>query len=274
MNRAISNIAWSPNEALEAYRILQRHGVKGLEFAPGLLFPDTDNPLRPTKTALADARVTLSDFGLQPVSMQSLHFATPGAALFGDTREKTLFIDAIEQATDLAAALSVGNIVIGSPKNRVIPDALPLERAIESAVTVFRSLGDKAAKVGVTLAIEANPTAYGTNFLTSSESVIDFCETCAHPAVRMNLDLGTVVMNDRSDALNTLVQASASIINHVHISARQLGPITQNSPSVVALANAVKAIDFQGWTSVEMRRVGGAPLNAIETACRTLRAHY
>ena len=47
MKLAMSNIAWSADERLEAYRILREAGSTGLEIAPGLFFHEANDPFAP-----------------------------------------------------------------------------------------------------------------------------------------------------------------------------------------------------------------------------------
>jgi len=82
MKLAMSNIAWSPDERLEAYQILGKAGLAGLEIAPGLFFHAAEDPFEPDADVAHTAMAELTDAGLTLVSMQSLLFGVKGAGLF------------------------------------------------------------------------------------------------------------------------------------------------------------------------------------------------
>lgn len=74
MRLAVSNIAWLPDEAMDAYAIMANAGCGGLEIAPGLAFSGESDPFAPSNEAIARIRRDIGQFGLELVSMQSLLF--------------------------------------------------------------------------------------------------------------------------------------------------------------------------------------------------------
>ncbi len=265
MRLAISNIAWTPQEKDTVYALLTARGVKGLEAAPGLLFPGAEHPLAPP-TAMIDRVIQeLDHSGLQLVAMQALHFGLAKAQLFGDTEGHREFCGAIEQAAILAGELGAKALVIGSPKQR-LRGTMTLAEAEAVAINAFRELGDHAAKYGVSLALEPNPTIYGADFMTHLADAVSLAERIDHPAVGVNLDLGERCANEALESLKHDIETARPSIKHVHASLPQLPPLSDDPEPAKTLLRALKALPYDGWVSIEMRRHADDPLGAISAS--------
>ena len=135
-----------------------------------------------------------------------------------------------------------------------------MERAVEQAAEVFRQLGDRAAQAGTRITIEANPAAYGTNFLNTLDEVIDFVSAADHPAIAVILDLGAMHMNGAFDAVPDALPRISPKLNHVHVSEPELAPAPADPER---LSPVLKALDHEGYAkavSIEMR----CPANGLE----------
>src|SRR6185437_14047549 len=119
-------------------------------------------------------------------------------------------------------ALGAHVLVFGSPKNRLRGD-LPLDSAISIACDFFQELGDAAASHGVSLCIEANPAAYGCDFVTTTAEAADLCRRVNHPAIRVNGDLGGMTMSGETPA--QALENAGSYIGHFHASEPQLAEL-------------------------------------------------
>ncbi|MCA3698281.1 sugar phosphate isomerase/epimerase family protein [Brevundimonas sp.] len=253
MRLAISNIAWHPHEAEAALEQLHALGVEGLEIAPGLAFATEADPFRPNPEAIREWRSKLDQRGLTLVSMQSLLFGRPDVALFGQKAQREGFESGIETAIELAKSIGCPTLVLGSPTARSIPDEMDRATAREIALDVMGRLGDRCGAIGACLALEPNPAAYGTNFLNTLEETATFVRAVAHPAVRVNLDLGALIMNGETDtALQTLPE-SLDLIGHVHISEPHLAPAPADVSALSRVLAALMRAGHQGWVSIEMR---------------------
>lgn len=253
MDVAISNIAWSPEDRLPIYAALCDRGVRGLEFAPGLLFHDDRDPFAPSPAALRRVRTELDAAQLTLVSMQSLLYGTTDAVLFGDEHQRRTFIESITRAIGLAGLLAVPNLVMGSPKNRIRPDDMSEDDADRIAVDVFRQLGDVAARHGTVLALEPNPAEYGTNFLTTFPDAKAFRDRVGHPSVTVNLDLGALHMTGDFGRLDEFLQGALDAVSHLHVSRPHLSPAPHDTDEAASIRRAVERSDYSGWVSIEMR---------------------
>jgi len=269
MRLAASNIAWKPEEHISVYELLSAHGVRGLEIAPSLAFAGEPDAFVPSVSAVSAFRRALENHDLSVVSMQSLHFGIEDARLFGSPGQRERFEAGLVRAADLAGRLGVPNLVMGAPVNRRIPDGMGRSDAERLARQVFLRVGERCERTGARLALEPNASSYGTNFLTSLQETVDFVRSVDHPAVRLNLDMGCLLMNGELEA--ALEQASdlVAVVNHVHISAPNLAPAPRDPAEVEELATALLGHGYGGWFSIEMRATGENNLGGIRAAARS-----
>lgn len=269
MKLAISNIAWSPEQRAEAYALLQRRGIHGLEIAPGLFFSGTADAFAPGAAEAAERLAQIAAAGLRLVSMQSLLFGVQGAALFGDAQAQARFIAGMERAIALAGRFSIPNLVFGSPAQRAVPDGMSQAEARAIAVPLFRALGDLAAEAGTKLGMEFNPAAYGTNFLNTHEEVAAFVAQVDHPNVTIILDVGALHMNAHFEQIEAIAATLAPRISHVHLSEPHLAPSPARPEQAARVMAAMAAAGYDGWYSIEMKAPDGG-LAAVDASLEHL----
>lgn len=254
MKLAMSNIAWSPDERLAAYRLMADTGVTGLEIAPGLFFHDAENAFSPDAASASQALIEAQDFGLELVSMQSLLFGVEGAGLFDGPKARAVLIDGLNRAIDLAGRFGIPNLVFGSPAQRRVPDGMAMDRALGEAAAIFLALGERAANAGTRIAIEANPVAYGTNFLTNLDAAQAFVIRVDHPAIAAILDLGAMHMNGDFETVETRVPDLMPLLSHVHVSEPNLAPAPAEPAALAPILAALARAGYDGAVSIEMKR--------------------
>ncbi len=252
-----SNIAWAPEERLAAYEMMAEANFVGLEIAPGLFFSKATDSFVPDDVTAQAAISELAAFGLSLVSMQSLLFGVEGAALFGDAAEHASFVQGMIRAINLAGRYGIPNLVFGSPGNRRIPEDLSLNDAWARAADTFHYLGDHAAAVGTSIAMETNPVAYGTNFLTTLEETEAFVAQVDHAAVTLILDLGAMHMNGVYGDLAGRAKEVVTRLTHVHISEPYLAPAPDDSTKLAPVLSALRDAGYAGAASIEMKRPEG-----------------
>ncbi len=254
MKLAVSNIAWLPEERFDAYTLMQKHNVKGLEIAPSILFYDAEDPFVPSAESANRALTEIESFNLRLVSMQSLLFGIQDAALFGSASQVASFKTAMQRAIDIGHRFSIPNLVFGCPKQRIIPDGLPYADAEKLASEIFNELGDYAQAAKTVIAMETNPSAYGTNFMTNMRQTIDFVALTSHPAIKINMDMGALYMNDDYASAEGYIQDNVNEINHVHISESNLEPAPRDIELTANILRALARCDYPFWTSIEMKK--------------------
>lgn len=254
MTPAISNLAWAPEERLAAYEIMGNAGVASLEIAPGLFLFDSEDPFAPTRSEVKRAIAEIERAGLRLVSMQSLLFGMQGAELFGDAEARNRFEKGMGRAISLAGSLGIPNLVFGSPGQRRVPADLSHADALKQAADVFQQLAEQASRNGTVIAIEANPAAYGTNFLNTLFEVDAFVRQVSHPSVRLILDLGAMHINGDEEETRRRLPDLIATLNHVHVSEPHLVPAPEGPERIKPVLNALRAGGYEKCVSIEMKR--------------------
>lgn len=273
MKLSMSNIAWAPEERLEAYAILAAAGFTGLEIAPALFFHEAEDPFLPDTASARRARVEATDAGLAVVSMQSLLFGVAGAALFEGPEARAVFEKGMRRAIALAGRFGIPNLVFGSPAQRRVPEGMAMEQALAEAAEVFRKLGDTAAEAGTRIAIEANPAAYGTNFCTTLDEALAFVDVVAHPAIVPHLDLGAMHMNGDFAGVPARLPHLAPRLSHVHVSEPHLAPAPAAAAPLVPVLEALAAAGYARAVSIEMKRPAEGLVEVRRAVSRLAEAH-
>lgn len=263
MRLSISNIAWDITEDEDVASLLSRYGINAIDIAPGKYFP---NPLQVTDNDILNVKQWWAVRGIEITGMQALLFGTVGFNVFGSEDAQEAMLNHLEAVCRIGAGLGATRIVFGSPKNR---DRMGLSDAdaMVIAIEFFRRLGDIAQHYGVEICLEPNPKSYGANFMTSSVETADVVTKIAHTSIRMQLDTGAMTMNNE-DPLQIL-QASASLIGHIHASEPNLVPLGDGNTDHNFTASCLKAILPKHVVCIEMVATKGEPhLVSIERAIK------
>ena len=222
MRLSISNIAWDPSEDEAIATSLRRLGINAIDIAPSKYFLDQ---AAVSSQQISAVRATWSQRGFDIVGMQSLLFGLPCLNIFGPAEHRSALLQHLTHTCRIAAGLGAQRLVFGSPKNR---DSSGLEPSHAAALALhfFTSLGDIALNEGVTICLEANPPSYGCNFITTTDDAIAIIKEINHPAIKLQLDTGTVLINgeDHMQLLSTLSK-HPRLLGHIHISEPKLIPL-------------------------------------------------
>ncbi|MCU0947298.1 MAG: sugar phosphate isomerase/epimerase [Porphyrobacter sp.] len=269
----MSNIAWLAEERLQAYAILAQAGITGLEIAPGIFFHAADDPFMPDDASAREALREAADAGLSLVSMQSLLFGVTGAGLFDGAEARAVFEAGMRRAITLAGQFGIPNLVFGSPAQRRVPDGMAMEAALAEAAEVFRRLGDAAAAAGTRITIEANPAAYGTNFLNTLDEAEAFVALVDHPSIALILDLGAMHMNASFASVPARLPALAPRLNHVHVSEPDLAPAPADPAALAPVIRGLRAAGYAKAVSIEMKRPAQGLAEVRRAVSRMVEAH-
>lgn len=264
MKLAASNIAWTDDMEPGILDHLRNLGFKGLEVAPTRWIPD--RPYLPA--GLVRARELAESYregwGLHIPSLQSIWYGVT-QSLFGTEDERQFLQRHTQRATDFAWQVGCSHLVFGSPRNRFLHD----ESMRGEGVRFFSACAEYARSRGVVIGVEANPTSYGTNYITATSEAIDLVRSVAHPNFRLNLDFGTIIANRESWRLRP---DEIELISHVHISEPDLAPI-EKRPEHSLLLHQLLSAGYKGWFSVEMKKTDSKILRAcLEYVSELLRA--
>ena len=234
MRLAISNIAWDRAEDDVVVDLLQRHGIDAVDLAPGKYFPD---PEAATTGDIDDVARWWHDRGFEITGMQALLFGTTGLNVFGDAQSQSRLLQRLDAVCRIAAGLGGRRLVFGSPRQRD-RGALSDVDAGTVATDFFRRAGDIAAAHEVVVCLEPNPVRYGCNFLTDSEAAAAMVRRIAHPAIRLQFDLGSLTINGEDVAV--VVPDCRDLIGHIHLSEPDLAPLGDSATDHARAAAVIR----------------------------------
>lgn len=246
MRLAISNIAWDVDEDADIAELLKRNGIDAIDIAPSKYFP---NPVEASDEEISRVRCWWAERGIEITGMQALLFGTTGLNVFGSQETRETMLRHLAAVCRIGAGLGATRLVFGSPRNRD-RSGLNDEQVAEIAIPFFRQLGDIAQAQGVQICLEPNPACYGANFMTTSAETAEVVRQVAHPAVRMQLDIGALTINDEDPAV--VLQYSASLIGYIHVSEPELVPIGDAGTNHIKLATCLRQLLPRHIVSIEM----------------------
>lgn len=180
--------------------------------------------------------------------MQSIWFGKT-ENIFNSEEERKDLIKYTKKAIDFASEINCKNLVFGCPKNRNINNKECDN--INIAVEFFRVLGDYALKKNTILAIEPNPSIYGTNFINTTKEAFDIVKLINNDGIKVNVDLGTIINNEED---LSILDANINLINHIHISEPYLEKI-QIREIYKELSTILKCNNYNKYVSIEMKNL-------------------
>ncbi len=267
MRLAVSNLAWGPELQAPALDLLAQMGVDGVEVAPTRIAGWNDI----TPALLRRFRDDLAAAGLRASSLQAIFFGRPDAQLLGDAAAFARMCEHTRRVSEIALELGAAVAVFGAPRNRARGD-MPAEQAFSLAVERLRALGDITAPAGLTLGMEPVPAHYHGDFLMRAGETMDIVRAADHPAIRLHLDSGCVMLG--GDSIATAIEQGAALLAHMHMAEPDLAGFTAPRADHAGASEALRAIGYDGWLAIEMREAPGAALQEVATAIRFARATY
>lgn len=273
MKLSVSNIAWEAKDDNIIFQKMKDLGYSGLEIAPTRIIPEAPYDHIPQAKAFAEQIKQSYNFTIS--SMQSIWYGIQDK-VFGTEAERARLITYTKKAIDFAEAIGCKNLVFGCPRNRVIPESTDNQITdnqeannkttdskadnqkagthktdiLNTAVSFFRELGDYAHQHHTTIAMEANPPIYHTNYINTTEEAIRLIQTVNSEGFRLNLDIGTMIENGEAISL---LDGAEHLINHVHISEPGLTQIKERSLHR-ELSEFLRAASYKGFVSIETGR--------------------
>ncbi|MFZ5756984.1 MAG: sugar phosphate isomerase/epimerase family protein [Pseudomonadota bacterium] len=267
MKISISNIAWDPDEDEEVAELLTSRLISSIDVAPGKYFPD---PVSAKERDVLAVRAAWEKRGFAIEGMQALLFGTVGMNMFGPEDVRCRMLDHLLAVCRIGGWLGARRLVFGSPRNRD-RSGLGDEAAMGMARDFFRRLGDIAANHGVVVCLEPNPPRYGANFMVDAASTAAVVREVAHPAIRMQFDLGAVVDN-REDLL-AIVREYGGLTGHIHLSEPGLVPLGDAGTQHDLIAPVLRGGFPDRLACIEMVATTAEPhvqaiARALDVACR------
>ncbi len=252
MKLSVSNIAWNQEQDEEILSFMFENKIDGLEIAPTRIIPK--NPYDNIKKAIQIVYDIKKKYNLKISSMQSILYGI-NENIFNSKIDREVVTNYIKKSVDFASAINCNNIVFGCPKNRNLNDSSDLDIAID----FFKNISEYAEANNTCIAIEPNPSIYGTNFLNFTYEAIEFCKKINNKALKINLDFGTIIHNNEN--IN-IIYENIDLINHIHISEPYLNKIEKRKIHLDIIKN-IKNI-YRNYISIEMKNTNN--INDIKNA--------
>ncbi len=267
MRLAVSNLAWGAELQGAALDLLVATGVDGVEVAPTRIAGWSEI----TPALLRTFRSDLAAAGLRTSSLQAIYYGCPAAQLLGDDAGFAAMREHTRRVAEIAAELGAGVAVFGAPRNRARGD-MPPGDAAALAVERLRLLGDIVQPFGMILGMEPVPAHYNGDFMLRAGELTELVRSVAHPAIRLHLDSGCVLLG--GDSISEAITQGAGELVHMHMAEPDLAGFASPVADHAGASNALRAIGYAGWLAIEMREVTGTALQEVATAIRFAREAY
>jgi len=244
---AICNEMYGSEPLESVCRDAAEAGYAGLEIAPFTLH---DDPRQLTEADAAQIGRTVRSFGLDVVGLhwllikpEGLHLTTPDDAL----RQRT--VEFLCHLARLCGAMDGKVMVLGSPKQRNIPEGDAYEDVFARATDACRAVCEAAGPLGVQLALEPLGTIE-TDFLTTAAETITLIEAIDHPAAALHLDVKAMCCEELP--IPTIIENSAEHLAHFHANDPNLLGPGMGDVEFSPIAAALGKVGYEGYVSVEV----------------------
>ena len=241
MKLSISNIAWNTCDSECIYHYLKEKNFVGLEIAPTKVI--AEKPYEHLD-AIKNYQETLSrEYGLEISSMQSIWYGITGNIF--NSVDLIRLIEYTKKAILFAEKINCHNLVFGCPKNRNMPKGCKMSEADR----FFDEVSSFAEEHNTTIALEANPVIYQTNFINTTKEAFEYVKSFNHKGLKVNVDLGTMIYNNED--LSCLM-GNIPFINHIHISEPNLLKIERRELHR-ELRQFLSESHYSHYVSIEMK---------------------
>ncbi len=244
---AICNEAFEKWDFAESCRVMKKLGYQGIEIAP---FTLADDPVDVSPVRRKELRDIIVSEGLEFVGLHWLmvskipfHVTTPEAAV----RQRGW--QHIDNLIDLSADLGEGGVMVfGSPKQRSTDGKLSREEATKNFLDGLAGVAGHAEQRGVTILIEALPSAQ-TDVILSLDEAAAHVKSINSPAVRTMFDTHNAV--EETEAHTSLVERHYELIRHVHVNEDDGRHPGTGNYDFVSLFRKLHELNYQRWISLE-----------------------
>lgn len=227
--------------------VIGKLGYTGLEIAPFWLEDHVDkvSPARrrEIKRVLADHNVVVSGLHWLLITPPWLHVTTPDEKVRNDSWDYVL------KLIDLCADLDGKIMVFGSPKQRT-SKGIPARQAVTNLVEGFKRIAPHAASRGVVICMEPIPTNQNCDVVNTMAQAAGVVARVGHSSIQSMYDVHNT--SDETLPADLLIARHAPIIRHIHINEMDGGYPGSRDYDFKPLFRALRKINYQGWTSVEV----------------------
>ena len=191
-------------------------------------------------------------FDESPIKAETYNCFFPGEIkLVGDAFDLDTIRTFAAKGFERAARIGGKVAVLGSGGQRKIPEGYDREKAVGQFIEVMRTVGDEAAKVGMTVALEPL-NFWETNLVNHISEGHGLVKSASHPNVKMLVDFYHLAMVE--DTADDVVALGSDLV-HCHIARpdrdRRVPTSESDLEACKVWAKALKDIGYDGRISVE-----------------------
>lgn len=250
MRYSLCNEMFEKNTIAEICAIAAPLGYHGLELAPYTLAPTADAVTAKQRKEICKA---VKDHGLEVVGLHWLlakttgfHMTTPDNAVYAKTK------DYFNVLIDLCHDVEGKVMVIGSPKQRSLKDVgQTYEAGWKRCVEMFSGACERAKQAGVVLAIEPLGKTE-TDFLNTVAEGAKMMREINHPNFKVHLDVKAMSAEGSPSIPEIIRSIKGSDVGHFHVNDANLYGPGMGDIDYAPIAEAVRAIGWNKWLSVEV----------------------
>ncbi|MEJ5251299.1 MAG: sugar phosphate isomerase/epimerase family protein [Armatimonadota bacterium] len=266
MRFAICNELFTGWELRRVFEFCKELGYHAVEIAPFTLAesveavsPDERQSIR---RMAQETGVEIAGLHWLLVKPAGLHLTTPDA----ETRRRTA--EYLVSLAHFCADVGGKVLVLGSPKQRSIPEGSTLEQAWQRATETLRPAVKAAEERGVTWCIEPLSPAE-TDFLNRAEDAIRFAQSLNSPAARIILDVKA--MSSEQKPIPQIIRESAGWFAHFHANDPNLKGPGMGKVDFVPILRALRNVGYSGYVSVEVFDYSDGAERIAEVSIQNLR---
>ena len=254
-------VRWaSCNEMFEGWDIesqfccLASLGYEGVEIAPFTL------AAKASEISASRRREVRSEAIRLGLTVTGLHWllAGPAAEIEGwhlthpDAQVRAKTVAYIGELASLCADLGGGVLVLGSPRQRSTMGGLSVEDATRFLVSSIAAAMPAVAAAGVTLCLEPLPNVE-TDVINSCNESLAIIRELDHPNLSLVLDVKSLAAEGRisGEAIQAIVRRVGRSVAYVQANDENRGHPGSGLIDYVPIMSALKAIDYDGWVSIE-----------------------
>lgn len=247
MKFAICNETFQEWPLAKAFDFAAQCGYTGIEIAPFTLSNYVTDISASTRT---DVQREAEVAGLEVIGIHWLLAKTEGFHMTtadAEVRRKTAeyFAELARFCADIGGRV----LVCGSPQQRNLLPGVTHDQAMRNAADMFEKVVPVLEETGTVLALE--PLAPSeTDFLQTAADAVKLAEMIGSSQVRLHLDCKA--MSSESTPIAELIRQYREFMVHFHANDPNLQGPGFGELDFVPVFQALGAIDYSGWVSVEV----------------------
>jgi sugar phosphate isomerase/epimerase len=249
---SVSTIAFPKESSFKGIiTSLSKYDILNIELALTSVWPNLDHL---HEIQVRELSKYLYENGIGISGLQSLLFGHPELQLF-DRSTWAPLIKHLKRVFDFGGILGASVAVLGAPRNR-IKGSRSFEECLHMFADFFSHIEPTLKSNSITLTLEPNAKAYGTDWCTSYSEAVEVCSFIGSRFLRPQLDLGCAIME--SDPF--ISDWNGPSPAHVHISSPDLAPPpgTYNHSKLISYLDKS---EYDGKIVLEMLAQDGSTSN-------------